>query len=397
MTSWERTFRAVWVANLVTALGMQSFLPFFPTHLESIGVEDPRAVAIWSGVLYGAAPLSAALMGPVWGVIGDRVGRKPMILRALLAIALFVGAMAWATTPEVLLALRIGQGVFSGFIPPSITLVSVGAPADRQGRVAGSLQVALALGTIGGPAIGAALGSALSTSHVFLAVSALAAASALLVLLVAEEGEGPTARGKLELSPRAALGAVVGDLAVVFRSRDLRAALVIMFLIQFGMGATNPQLDLYVRRFDLGEGRLLGTGMLFTLVAVGSVLSSPLWGRAGDRRGHTLVLLVCAVASGAVLASHALAGSFLVLAAIRLGLGLTAAGAGPVAFGVVAAETEAERRGGAFGAMFSARALALALGAMASGPIVALVGLRALFVLCGLAIWVAAAVARPRR
>jgi len=132
MGDWKRTYRAVWLANLITSVGMMSFLPFFPSLLEEMGVDSPVAVRVWAGAIFGAAPLSATLMSPIWGALGDRLGRKLMICRAMIAIAVFVGGMYFAQTPLQLLALRIGQGLFSGFIPPSITLVSVAAPPSTR-------------------------------------------------------------------------------------------------------------------------------------------------------------------------------------------------------------------------------------------------------------------------
>ena len=83
MPRWKKTYWAVWVANLVTSIGMMSFLPFFPQHLRSLGMTDPDSIARWSAAIFGAAPFTAGLMMPIWGAIGDRVGRKAMVLRAL--------------------------------------------------------------------------------------------------------------------------------------------------------------------------------------------------------------------------------------------------------------------------------------------------------------------------
>ena len=89
MSTPARNFPVVWVSNFVTAAGMTAFLPQFPLYLQEMGVEDPAAVRVWAGVLVGAAPLPAAFMGPVWGALGDRIGRKLMMVRAQLAIVVF--------------------------------------------------------------------------------------------------------------------------------------------------------------------------------------------------------------------------------------------------------------------------------------------------------------------
>ena len=54
MPRWKRTFAAVWAANLVTAIGMQAFLPFFASHLEALGMRERDEVAMWAGLLFGA-------------------------------------------------------------------------------------------------------------------------------------------------------------------------------------------------------------------------------------------------------------------------------------------------------------------------------------------------------
>ena len=87
----------------------------------------------------------------------------------------------------------------------------------------------------------------------------------------------------------------------------------------------------------------------------------------------------CALMSAAALALHAVVPSYLPLLAMRFLLGAAMAGSGPLAFGVAAAETSVERRGGAFGVVFSARAFAVAIAAMVGGALSSVLTLRGLF------------------
>ena len=82
MSSWRRTYWTVWLSNLVTSIGMMSFLPFFPSLLEEMGVEDEALKRTWAGLIFAGAPLSATLMSPIWGALGDRFGRKLMVCRS---------------------------------------------------------------------------------------------------------------------------------------------------------------------------------------------------------------------------------------------------------------------------------------------------------------------------
>lgn len=416
MPGWRRTYWVVWLANLITAVGMMSFLPFFPSLLEELGLSDRAEISLWTGLIFGAAPLSATFMSPVWGALGDRIGRRVMVVRAMLAIAVFVGAMAFAETALQLFLLRIGQGLFSGFIPPSITLVSVSAPADRQGRVAGDLQTALALGAVVGPMLGSVIAATAGHRQVFLWVAAGALASAMLVMLFAAEDAGDrqaVERGQSGGSLRRLLAGTRDDLRAVWRNRTLRGTLVLLFFLQFGLGATNPLLEIYVRDLVQGTGLdgsmlaffarftrsgalgeeagviALATGALFTGMALCNLATIPIWGRYGDRIGHAQALWICATGAVVSLFLQALAPLYAVLFLGRMLMGVSLAGTGPLAFGLAAAEISVDKRGGAFGVVFSARTLAVAVGGATGGATSAWIGIRGLMAFAGTTVMMA--------
>jgi len=400
MSSWRRTYWSVWSANLIASVGMMSFLPFFPSLLGELGLTGKAEIATWSGLVFGAAPLAATIMSPIWGALGDRVGRKLMVLRSMLAIAFFVSLMGFAETPMQLFLLRIGQGLFSGFIPPSITLVSIGAPANRQGRVAGNLTTALALGAILGPALGGILAAGAGHRSVFFVVGGLAVLGAVLVGVFADEDE----RHRQPVDGRLAVGAVLrgirSDLRELLARKRVRAMVLLIFFLQFGLGSTNPILELYVREL-LPEGseslgfwrsmvnlvpgggsastagvRVLATSVLFTGMALANLLSLSAWGRFGDRVGHRRALGLCGIGSAVALLVQAAVPAYLALFLARLLFGVAMAGVGPLAFGLVAGEVAVDRRGGAFGLVFSARTLAVAVGGMTGGVVSSLIGIR---------------------
>lgn len=412
MASWKRTFRVIWLANLITSIGMMSFIPFFPSLLEELGVHDEASVRIWAGVLFGAAPLGATLMSPIWGALGDRLGRKLMICRAMLAIAIFVGGMAFAQGPWTLLFLRLGQGLFSGFIPPGITLVSVQAPVDRQASVTAQLSTSLALGSMIGPLLGGWLSVVLGGHQaVFLVVGAAALCSALLVWFVAHE-DMAVYRTKDSPNDKARVGAVShalsklrSDVHSVLVHPALRATAFLVFAVQFGLGCANPLLERFVAQLlasNPGSGILeflerlpfaqveggsrvtMATAIAFGGMAFANLVCLPLWGIRGDRVGYSRAMGESAVLSILALAIQASASTYGVLLGGRLLLGAAVAGIGPLAFGLAAGQVEAGRRGGAFGVVFSARTAAVAVGGVIGGGVGALLGVRAAFITAGL-------------
>jgi len=399
--AWKRTFWAVWVANCATTLGLQSFLPFFPSQLEELGVVGRGLIAVWTGAIFGAAPLTAALMGPVWGALGDRGSRKAMVLRSMFATALFVGLMGFARTPFELLLLRIGQGAFAGVIAPSVTLVSIGAPRASQGAIAGRLQMALAAGAILGPLLGAYAHTAVPLQSLYFGVAGLALGAGLLVALLAVEqrAQPQVERRRSGRGWRGALGLLQRakrEADAAWSNDQLRTAMVLAFWIQFAISATAPQMELHVRDLVLGDVGYVHalTGALFTAMALSSLLATAPWGRLGDRIGHRRALVASALVSAVALFAHAIAPTVVALLVARVVLGAASAGSVPCAYGVAAQETSSDRRGAAMGIVFSARALAIAIAALTGGWLSPVIGLRGLFALSAIVLCAAAFAAR---
>jgi len=374
------------VANLVTSIGMMSFLPFFPQHLAKLGVaaED---VPLWTGLIFGAAPLVASLMTPIWSALGDRFGRRLMTVRAMLAITVFVGSMAFATEAWQLFVLRLGQGCFSGFIAPSITLVSVVAPAGRQGFVTGSLQTAMALGTMVGPLLGGAVisaegGEALAgLEAVFVGVAIASAFSAGLVWFLALEDASDRQQVEAGARPLAVLRASLRDLVAVWERPALRDALQLLFWMVLGIGASNPLLLIFVEELGASPERAsFLTALLFSVGAGVNLVAMPLWGRLGDRVGHAVALRRCALLVLVTLAMHALTTNVTMLFVVRVLLFGAMAGSSPSTYGLAADEIPVHRRGSAMGAVFSARTLAFSVSAMVGGLVSQWIGIRGLFV-----------------
>lgn len=377
------------MANLVTSIGMMSFLPFFPAHLEDIGTA-PGDIALWTGLIFGAAPLVASLMTPIWSALGDRYGRRLMTVRAMIAITVFVGCMAFATEPWHLLALRLGQGCFSGFIAPSITLVSVVAPSERQGYVAGSLQTALALGSVVGPLLGGWAVVTHGLEAVFVGVACASLVSACLVWFLARENAADRQKVEKGVTPLAVLQSSLRDLAAVWKEPGLREALQLLFWMILGVGASNPLLLIYVEELGASPERAeFLAGALFSCAAGVNLIAMPLWGRLGDHYGYSLALRRSAVIVIVALLLHAVTPSITALFVLRILLAGAMAGSSSLAYGLAAQKIPIQRRGSAMGAVFSARTLAFSISAMLGGVMSEYVGIRGLFLAGGLVLLVA--------
>ena len=111
--------------------------PIMPLFLPVLGVRSASAVALWAGILAGITSFVAAFASPLWGRLGDRHGRKLMLLRSSVAVGLFAGLMGASSNVWQVFAARALMGVFAGFSSTAIALVAGGIPEERLGFALG--------------------------------------------------------------------------------------------------------------------------------------------------------------------------------------------------------------------------------------------------------------------
>lgn len=374
---WKRSLITLWFAVWVTATGMWAMVPFLTYIVEDLGITDPVTRNIWTGVLVAAAPVMAALMGPVWGGIGDRYSRKAMVLRGVGAIALFVGLMSFVRTPWELLGLRLLQGLFSGYVPPSITLVSVQAPVNRQGVVAGLLQSAMHAGAVSGYAMGGIIAASGDMADVFPICAGLAVAGFLAVLLWVREEPRPTTS---RFSLPGAVRALREDLRYVMGLRSLVKLLLLVVVVRALVASVNPSFARYVE--EVG-GERAGVGWLFSAEALVLLLAAPLWGRMVEGTGPRRVFSLCALGLGLSYGAQAMVTSYGALLGCRLVAGVAAGGIMPACYAMSMRESHRDRRGSATGVVFMAMALSHAGGAALGGPLLNVLDYGGLLALVG--------------
>src|ERR1700754_1067164 len=93
---WLRNLWVCVFGSFTTIVAMTLMLPFLPLYVEQLGVKDHAAIVQWSGVAYGATFFTAALTAPLWGKLADLYGRKPMLIRASLGMAIIMSLMGMA-------------------------------------------------------------------------------------------------------------------------------------------------------------------------------------------------------------------------------------------------------------------------------------------------------------
>ena len=83
-----------------------------------------------------------------------------MLLRASLGMAIVISLMGCVTSVYQLVALRLLQGIFSGYISNATAFVATGPPKEKSGQVLGTLATGSVTGTLLGPLLGGISASA---------------------------------------------------------------------------------------------------------------------------------------------------------------------------------------------------------------------------------------------
>lgn len=392
---WRRTFWTLCGVQFAAMLAFGMATPFLPLYVQALGVVDARDAAKWAGVMSSGGMLVMAAVAPVWGVLADRYGRKQMVTRALFGGGLVVAVMGLVRSPEQLLALRLVQGLFSGTVSATRTLVSSVAPVAQLGYVLGTMQTAGFLGNTAGPLVGGLIADRVGYGPSFIATGVLLIATGLIALpLIRENFRRPVVT---EADTRGFSAAV----RLVMGLPGLPALVATLFFVQAGMSAVQPVLPLFVGQLaDSEEGVATMAGLMLGAGAATGALAAGVSGRVGDRLGHTRVVAACSLLTALLYLPQALVNAPWQLLALRAAQGTFTGGLMPGVMAIIAVRTPVARRGLVFGLTATSTALGSAFGPAAGAVTASVFGLRGAFVVTavvlGLAgVWVAIALRQP--
>ena len=148
--NWKNNLRIAWIGCFLTGACVSLVLPFMPIFVEELGVE-PSQVTFYSGIAISISSVSAAFISPIWGILADKYGRKPMMIRAGIAMTITMGGLAFVPNIFWLLVLRFLNGVFTGYVPNATALIASQVPKDKSGYALGTITSGVLAGTLSGP------------------------------------------------------------------------------------------------------------------------------------------------------------------------------------------------------------------------------------------------------
>lgn len=292
MESWKVNLISVWFGCFFTGLAISQILPFLPLYVAQLGVTSHEALSMWSGLTFSITFLISAIVSPMWGSLADRKGRKLMLLRASLGMAIAILLQAFATNVWQLLLLRGVMGLTSGYIPNAMALVASQVPRERSGWALSTLSTAQISGVIGGPLMGGFLADHLGLRTVFIITAMLLMVSFLVTLFLIKEGGRPKVKKGERLSGKAVFSTLPYPALVI-------SLFVTTMVIQLCNGSIGPILALFVQSLSPDTANIAFlSGLIAAVSGVSALLSAPRLGKLGDRIGTSRILLAtlaCAI------------------------------------------------------------------------------------------------------
>jgi len=289
MESWKVNLISVWFGCFFTGLAISQILPFLPLYVAQLGVSSHEALSMWSGLTFSVTFLVSAIVSPMWGSLADRKGRKLMLLRASLGMAVAILLQAFATNVWQLFLLRALMGLTSGYIPNAMALVASQVPRERSGWAISTLSTAQISGVIGGPLMGGFLADHVGLRAVFFITAFLLMVSFLVTFFLIKEGARPRISKAQRLSGKA-----------VFASLPYPGLVISLFVttmvIQLCNGSVGPILALFIQSMTPDSSNIAFlSGMIAAVPGVSALMSAPRLGKLGDRIGTGRILMATLV------------------------------------------------------------------------------------------------------
>ncbi|WJV54732.1 multidrug efflux MFS transporter [Pectobacteriaceae bacterium CE90] len=288
METWKLNLFSAWLGCFFTGMAMSQILPFLPLYIEQLGVTDHASLNLWSGLVFSSSFLVSAIVAPLWGSLADRKGRKLMLLRAALGMAIVMCLQGLATNVWQLFFLRAAMGLTSGFIPNAMALIASQVPRTKSGWALGTLSTGQVSGVIIGPLLGGFMADHLGLRLVFFVTGGMLFISFLITLFAIKESVIKVSKAD-RLSGKAVFSTLPFPMLII-------SLFFTTMMIQMANGSISPILTLFIRNLSPGIDNIAFiSGVIASVPGISALISAPRLGRLGDRIGSQRVLIVALI------------------------------------------------------------------------------------------------------
>ncbi|WP_174615029.1 MFS transporter [Virgibacillus ihumii] len=371
----KRNLIIMWFANFFVAGSITMVLPFISLYIEEFGNFSDDYVQTWSGWIFGITFVTAFIFSPIWGRIGDKFGRKKILIFSAAGLGVSILLMGFATSVWELFLLRLFMGIFTGFIPTSQAMISTQTSKRIAGQVLGTLQTGSITGALMGPMLGGALADVFGYATTFRWTSITIMASGLIVLFGVKELLIKKDDNETEFKSYSTKEVLLH----VAKNPVLLVVMLLSALVQIAHFSIQPILSLYVAEIHGPANIAFFSGVAFSAAGLGNLLMAKRWGRLGDRIGYTKIMIFLLFMAGIVYFPGAFVTNIWQLVVLRFLLGISIGGLVPVRIAYIRQEAPLSMQGEVLGYNTSLRFLGNIIGPALGGVIAGFFGFTGVF------------------
>ena len=371
MKMWRKNLIVCWFGIFVAAIGMSQIAPVLPLYIQHLGVQDTTSITKFSGIAFGVTYVISAIFSPIWGSAADKYGRKPMILRASLGMAITIGCMGFAPNVYILIGLRLLQGAITGYGTACTALIATQTDKEHAGYALGTLSTASIAGSLLGPTIGGFIDEILGLQSVFLITGALLLISFITTLLFVKESFVKEDKKVLTIK----------EVWSTVPEKSLTVTMfVTFFMLSVALYSVEPIVTVYVKQLSNNSSHIaLLAGLTFSASGLANIIAAPRLGKLSDKIGAHKVILACLIGAGIIFIPQAFVQNTWQLMGLRFLLGLASAGLIPSVNIILKKITPSSLTGRVFGFSMAAGYLGVFGGSVLGGQVAGILGMQYVF------------------
>lgn len=371
MEMWRKNLIVCWFGIFVAAIGMSQIAPVLPLYIQHLGIQDTATITKISGIAFGITFIISAIFSPIWGSAADKYGRKPMILRASLGMAITIGCMGFAPNVYILIGLRLLQGVITGYSTACTALIATQTDKEHAGYALGTLSTASIAGALLGPTIGGFIDEILGLQSVFFITGALLLISFITTLLFVKESFVREDKKVLTIK----------EVWSTVSEKSLTVTMFItFFILSVALYSVEPIVTVYIKQLSNNSLHIaLLAGLTFSASGLANIIAAPRLGKLSDKVGAHKVMLTCLIGAVIIFIPQAFVQNTWQLMGLRFLLGLASAGLNPSVNIILKKITPSSLTGRIFGFNMSAGYLGVFGGSVLGGQIAGILGMQYVF------------------
>jgi len=271
---------------LIDTIGFGVILPVMPNLLMHMTGKTAADVTLTAGFLLTTYAALQFVCGPVMGNLGDRFGRRPVLLGSLAAFSFDYLLMGFAPSVAWLFAGRAIAGIAGAVYSPAMAYIADVSPPEKRAQSFGMVGAAFGIGFILGPALGGLVGE-LGPRAPFFVASALALVNFAYGLFVLPESLPVDHRRKFEWRRANPLG----TLTALRRYPAVISIAGAVFLWQLGHQVYPSTWSFFAKiRYNWSEAQI-GASLAFVGVLM-AITQGYLTGKVVARLGEQRTVLV---------------------------------------------------------------------------------------------------------